>query len=121
MEGKRYNTIPEIGTNGILSNCKRFFYRGQRKLGMRLIINTLLCIGIFTDNHAIFNTAAERYYRGPGNSGITKYIYPNGQIQETTRDWDHVQLGIGEFAKAAQVAWTQGLDLYGATNKPAGV
>ncbi|MDB5211443.1 MAG: hypothetical protein JWQ30_2270 [Sediminibacterium sp.] len=80
------------------------------------IINTLLCIGVFTDNRAIFNAAAERYYRGPGNSGITKYIYPNGQIQETTRDWDHVQLGIGEFAKAAQVAWTQGLDLYGAAN-----
>jgi parallel beta-helix repeat protein len=76
------------------------------------IINTLLCIGVFTDNHEIFNRAVERFYRGPGNSGITKYIYPSGQIQETTRDWGHVQLGIGEFAKAAQVAWTQGLDFY---------
>jgi parallel beta-helix repeat protein len=76
------------------------------------IINTMLCIGVFTDNHEIFNKAVERFYRGPGNSGITKYIYPNGQIQETTRDWGHVQLGIGEFAKAAQVAWTQGLDFY---------
>ncbi|RPD38699.1 alginate lyase family protein [Chitinophaga barathri] len=78
------------------------------------IINTLLCIGVFTDNREIYDAAVERYYRGPGNSGITKYIYPNGQIQETTRDWDHVQLGIGEFAKAAQVAWTQGEDFYGA-------
>ncbi len=76
------------------------------------MINTMLCIGIFTDNHEIFNRAVERYYRGIGNSGITKYIYPNGQCQETTRDWDHVQLGIGEFAKAAQTAWTQGLDFY---------
>lgn len=76
------------------------------------IIYTLLCIGVYTDNREIFNTALERFYRGPGNSGITKYIYPNGQIQETTRDWGHVQLGIGEFAKAAQVAWTQGVDLY---------
>jgi parallel beta-helix repeat protein len=58
----------------------------------------------------------ERFYRGPGNSGITKYIYPNGQVQETTRDWGHVQLGIGEFAKAAQVAWTQGVDFYGAAD-----
>jgi parallel beta-helix repeat protein len=77
------------------------------------IINTLLCIGIFTDNHQIFNRAIERYHRGPGNSGITKYIYPNGQLQEATRDWGHVQLGIGEFEKAAQIAWTQGIDLYG--------
>ena len=76
------------------------------------MINTMLCIGTFTDNHEIFNRAVERFYRGEGNSGITKYIYPNGQCQETTRDWDHVQLGIGEFAKAAQSAWTQGLDLY---------
>lgn len=78
------------------------------------MINTLLCIGVFTDNTEIFNSAVDRYYLGPGNSGITKYIYPNGQIQETTRDWDHVQLGIGEFGKAAEVAWTQGLDFYGA-------
>jgi predicted alpha-1,2-mannosidase len=76
------------------------------------MINTLLCIGIYTDNPAIFNYAVERYYRGIGNSGITKYIYPIGQCQETTRDWDHVQLGIGELAKAAQTAWTQGLDFY---------
>ncbi|RBQ07890.1 alginate lyase family protein [Pedobacter miscanthi] len=76
------------------------------------IINTLLCIGIFTDNTEIFDSAVHRYRLGPGNSGITKYIYPSGQIQETTRDWGHVQLGIGEFAKAAQVAWTQGVDFY---------
>jgi len=76
------------------------------------IINTMLCIGVFTDTHEIFNRAVERFYFGPGNSGITKYIYPSGQIQETTRDWGHVQLGIGEFAKAFQVAWTQGLDFY---------
>lgn len=76
------------------------------------MINTMLCIGIFTGNRPIFNRAVERFYRGPGNSGITRYIYPGGQIQETTRDWGHVQLGIGELAKAAQVAWTQGVDFY---------
>lgn len=80
------------------------------------IINTILCIGVFTDDREIFNRAVERFYHGPWNSGITKYIYPNGQIQETTRDWEHVQLGIGEFAKAAQVAWTQGLDFYRAAD-----
>jgi parallel beta-helix repeat protein len=78
------------------------------------MINSMLCIGIFTDNHEIFNRAVERFYHGPNNSGITKYIYPSGQVQETTRDWGHVQLGIGEFEKAAQVAWTQGIDFYAA-------
>lgn len=76
------------------------------------IISTIMCIGVFTDNPAIFNRAVERFYRGEGNSGITRYIYPGGQCQETTRDWGHVQLGIGEFAKAAQTACTQGLDFY---------
>lgn len=76
------------------------------------MINTMLCIGVFTDRQDIFQRAIERFFWGPNNGGITKYIYPNGQIQESTRDWPHVQLGLGEFAKAAQVAWTQGVDLY---------
>jgi parallel beta-helix repeat protein len=77
------------------------------------MINTMLCLGIFTDREDIFASAIDRFYWGPNNGGISKYIYPNGQTQETTRDWPHVQLGLGEFAKAAQVAWTQGMDLYG--------
>ncbi|WP_339921829.1 heparinase II/III family protein [uncultured Cyclobacterium sp.] len=76
------------------------------------MINTMLGIGIFTDRPDIFKRAVDRYFLGANNGGITKYIYPNGQIQETTRDWPHVQLGLGEFAKAAQIAWTQGLDFY---------
>lgn len=76
------------------------------------MINTLLGIGVFADRPDIFRKAVERFYWGPNNGGITKYIYPNGQIQESTRDWPHVQLGLGEFAKAAQIAWTQGLDFY---------
>jgi parallel beta-helix repeat protein len=78
------------------------------------MINATLCIGIFLDNHEIFNRAVERFLHGPNNSGITKYIYPGGQIQEATRDWGHVQLGLGEFEKAAEMAYTQGLDFYGA-------
>src|ERR1700761_6866380 len=76
------------------------------------MIDTQFGIGVFCDNREIFNTALNRFYFGTGNGGITKYIYPGGQIQESTRDWGHVQLGLGEFAKAAQVAWTQHIDLY---------
>jgi hypothetical protein len=76
------------------------------------MINTMLCIAIFCDDRPMFDQALQKYLYGDGNGGITKYIYPGGQIQESTRDWGHVQLGLGEFAKAAQVAWTQGVDLY---------
>lgn len=80
------------------------------------MIYAMLCMGTFLDSQEIVDKAVDRFFYGPRNGGITKYIYPNGQIQETTRDWDHVQLGLGEFAKAAQVAWTQGIDFYGAAN-----
>jgi len=80
------------------------------------IINTMLCMGVFLDNHDMFNRAVERYFRGERNSGILKYVYPGGQCQESTRDWGHVQLGIGEFAKAAQVAATNGIDFYSVGN-----
>jgi hypothetical protein len=76
------------------------------------IINMLLCIGIFCDDHHIFNRAINHYLRGRGNGGITKYIYPTGQCQESTRDQSHTQLGLNEFALACQVAWNQGVDLY---------
>ena len=77
------------------------------------IINTLLCIGIFCDDRAIFDRAVDHFLRGRGNGGITKYVYPSGQCQENTRDQGHTQMGLSEFAQACQVAWNQGVDLYG--------
>ncbi len=76
----------------------------------------MLCIGIFCDNRAIFDRAVNQYLRGPVNGGITRYVYPSGQCQESTRDQAHAQLGLGELAQACQVAWTQGVDLYGAAD-----
>ena len=80
------------------------------------IINTMMCMGVFMDNHDIFNRAVERYFRGVRNSGVLKYVYPGGQCQEATRDWGHIMLGIGEFAKAAQVGATNGIDFYSIGN-----
>ena len=77
-------------------------------------IDSMLGIGIFCDSHEIFDKAVSHFLRGKGNGGITKYVYPDGQCQESTRDQGHTQLGLGEFAGACQIAWTQGVDLYGA-------
>lgn len=76
------------------------------------ICHSLLAIAIFTDNRALFNDAVDHLLHGPVNGSIFKYIYPNGQCQESGRDQGHVQLGLGEFAGAAQVAYTQGVDLF---------
>lgn len=76
------------------------------------IIHTLMAIAIFTDNRTLFNNAVDHFLHGPVNGSLFKYIYPNGECQESPRDQGHVQLGEGEFAGAAKVAWTQGVDLF---------
>jgi parallel beta-helix repeat protein len=76
------------------------------------IIHTMIAIAIFTDNRVLFNDAIDHFKHGTVNGSIFKYIYPSGQCQESPRDQGHVQLGIGEFAGAAQVAYTQGIDLF---------
>jgi parallel beta-helix repeat protein len=78
------------------------------------MMNTMLSIGVFCDDQALFDRALSRFLRGTGNGGITRYIYPSGQCDESARDQAHTQLGLGELAQACQVAWHQGVDLYGA-------
>lgn len=80
------------------------------------MMDTALCLGIFCDDHAIFDRAVDHFLRGAGNAGITKYVYPSGQCEETARDQGHTQLGLGELAQACQVAWNQRVDLYGAAD-----
>lgn len=76
------------------------------------IIHSILAMAVFTDNSEMFENGINHFLYGPINGSIFKYIWPSGQCQETQRDQAHVQLGLGEFAGAAQVAYTQGIDLF---------
>lgn len=76
------------------------------------IIHSILAIAVYTDNREMFQNAIHHFLYGQVNGSIFKYIWPSGQCQETMRDQAHVQLGLGEFAGAAQVAYTQGVDLF---------
>jgi len=76
------------------------------------IMFTLLAIGVFSEDHAVMESVYAHYRFGPMNGGITRYVYPSGQCEETTRDQNHVQLGLGYFAQTALVAWNQGVDLF---------
>lgn len=76
------------------------------------IIQTILAIAIFMDDRAMFNNAIDNFLHSSANGSLFKYIYPNGQCQESPRDQGHVQMGLGLFAGAAQVAFTQGVDLF---------
>lgn len=80
------------------------------------IIHSVLAIAVYTDNREMFENGINHFLYGPVNGGIFKYIWPNGQCQETMRDQGHVQLGLGEFAGAAQIAWTQDVDLFSIAN-----
>lgn len=94
----------------------RFYYPQANGNWDGAIIHSVLAIAIFNNSREIFNNAVEHFLHGTVNGGIFKYIYPSGQCQESTRDQGHVQLGIGEFAGAAQVAYTQGVDLFSIGN-----
>ena len=75
---------------------------------------TLMCIGIFLDRRDIFDTACKQLLDGDTNGAIKNYFYESGQCQESGRDQQHVQMGLAFLACAAEIAWNQDIDLYGA-------
>jgi hypothetical protein len=77
----------------------------------------MMAIGVFCDDHALFDRAVDFYYKGPGNGSLPHYIVnENGQVQESGRDQGHTQLGIGHLSEMCEVAWSQGIDMYGFLN-----
>ncbi len=78
------------------------------------MLQTMLAMGVFLDDRAMFDRAVEYYLRGEGNGAIGNYFKPSGQCQETGRDQAHTQMGLDFLACACEIAWNQGVDLYGA-------
>ena len=76
-------------------------------------LKTVMAIGIFCDDATLFDHAIQYYLYGCGDGRLTNYIYPNGQCQESGRDQAHTQLGEGHMGDCCEMAWHQGLDLYG--------
>jgi hypothetical protein len=77
----------------------------------------IMAIGVFCDDHALFDKAVDFYYKGPGNGSLPHYIInENGQGQESGRDQGHSQLGIGHLSEMCEIGWSQGMDMYGALN-----
>ena len=80
-------------------------------------IKTMLAMGVFLDDRAMFERAAEYFQHGKGNGSLTNYIITaTGQCQESGRDQQHTQLGLAHLAEACEIAWHQGLDLYGSAD-----
>ena len=81
-------------------------------------IGAILGMGVLCDDTNKFNEAVTYFKSGAGNGAISNavyYLHPDGlgQWQESGRDQEHAQLGIGLLGSMCQVAWNQGVDLFG--------
>ncbi|MBW8780622.1 MAG: alginate lyase family protein [Verrucomicrobia bacterium] len=81
-------------------------------------MRAVLAIGVFCDDRAKFNEAVAYFKDGRGMGAIGNAVpfrYPDGlgQWQESGRDQAHVMGGMGLLSEMCQVAWNQGIDLFG--------
>jgi fibronectin type 3 domain-containing protein len=84
-------------------------------------IGAIITIGVLCDDVEKYNQGVEYFKNGLGNGSINNavpFVHPNGlgQWQESGRDQEHAQLGVGFLGSACQVAWNQGTDLFGYNN-----
>lgn len=80
-------------------------------------MKTVMAIAVFCDDRALYEDALRYYVHGWGDGRLTHYVINDaGQGQESGRDQAHAQLGIGMLAECSEMAWHQGLDLYGYAN-----
>jgi hypothetical protein len=78
-------------------------------------LQTVMAIAVFTDDRTMFDRAVNWFYNGKDNARLTHYVInAAGQCQESGRDQQHTMLGLGYLSVVAEIAWNQGLDLYGA-------
>jgi hypothetical protein len=77
-------------------------------------IKTVIAIGVFCNDRDIYERGLRYYVNGQGNGRLTYYVIDEtGECQETGRDSQHSQLGLAHLGDASQIAWNQGLNLYG--------
>jgi hypothetical protein len=94
----------------------RMFYPEANGNWDAAIMYTLLAIGVFCEDRNLMESVYRHFRLGPVNSGITHYVYPSGQCEESCRDQGHTQLGLAYMVNTCVVAWNQGVDLFAEAN-----
>lgn len=79
---------------------------------------SILAIGILCDDQAKIDQAVNYFKTGGGNGSINNVVpilhSPTlGQWQEAGRDQEHSLMGVGLMATFCEMAWNQGVDIYG--------
>ncbi|MEU2280764.1 putative Ig domain-containing protein [Streptomyces sp. NPDC013178] len=77
-------------------------------------LQSILAISVFCEEPTLFDDALRFAAAGAGNGSVRNRVVTDaGQGQESGRDQGHEQLAVGLMGDAAQVAWNQGVDLWG--------
>jgi hypothetical protein len=81
-------------------------------------MRAIMAIGVFCDDRSKFDEAVEYFKNGRGNGSLRNaapFRFEGGlvQWQESGRDYAHVMGGQGLLFEMCQIAWNQGLDLFG--------
>jgi hypothetical protein len=77
-------------------------------------LKTMMAIAVYCDDRPMLERALRYYLDGQGDGRLTHYIINEaGQCQESGRDQGHTQLGLAHLGDCCEIAWNQGLDLYG--------
>ncbi|GAA5483140.1 alginate lyase family protein [Haloferula sargassicola] len=79
---------------------------------------SMLAIGVVCDDPAIFDEAVRYLHEGDGAGALRHavvFLHPDGlgQWQESGRDQGHALMGPQLMGAFCEIAWNQGLDLYG--------
>jgi hypothetical protein len=94
----------------------RFYFSEANGNWDAVISRGLLSLAVFTDNRELFDEVIDHLLHAPANGSLFKYVYPSGQCQETMRSVSYAHMGLSEFAGAARIAYTQGVDLFSLGN-----
>lgn len=77
-------------------------------------LQLVIAIAVFCDDRVMFEDAVRYAAGGAGNGSVTGIVVDeSGQGQESGRSQAYAQLAIGLLTDVAEVAWNQGVDLYG--------
>ncbi|WP_078972907.1 alginate lyase family protein [Streptomyces sp. MMG1533] len=88
-------------------------------------IASILAIAILCEDAGKFDEAVAYFQSGAGNGSIAHavpYLYTDddgyalGQWQESGRDQGHTLMGMGQMGAICEMAYNQGVDLYGYDN-----
>ena len=80
-----------------------------------MIIAAYFAIAIYLDDLALLNHAVSYMLNAPSDGNIKHYInHFSGQTGEATRNLNYIMLALSKIALSAEMAWKQGIDLYGA-------